>query len=157
MFFRYFAKILVTKGAPLVSTTPVARWQQALLTPDLPPVSTTPVVTTFLKFKMIAMTPAVKLSFSSKFELVLLGNSEAWCKMIHEKTSSKKSRDTLSVHIWCCILHRFWAKPPILCSLREFSTGKDPKFWGSWQKILENEITLFLRRKWNICTKNHLG
>jgi hypothetical protein len=50
----------------------------------------TPVVTTFLTFKMIGVTPAVKLPFSAKIELILLGKSKAWCNMIHEKNEKQK-------------------------------------------------------------------
>ncbi len=49
----------------------------------LPPVSTTPVANLELR------------EFVKKFETTLMAYSGAWGKLIHEKTRSRKSRDTV--------------------------------------------------------------
>jgi hypothetical protein len=59
----------------------------------LPPVSTTPVVNLELR------------DFWKKFEMVLMGYSGAGGKLIHKKTRSKKSRDTVPLKRLCHIVH----------------------------------------------------
>jgi hypothetical protein len=74
-----------------ISTTPVA---------NLPPPVSTTLAKLVAKFATVVVdtggsTCEYLCEFSKKFETVLMGYSGAGGKWIHEKTRSKKSRDTV--------------------------------------------------------------
>ncbi len=91
--FAKFAVAVVDTGnkLPPISLTPAA---------NLPPVSTTLVVLV-ANLLPVSLIPVVHLTckylreFLKNFEMTLMQLSEAWGKMIHEKTKSKNSLDTV--------------------------------------------------------------
>ncbi len=69
----------------------------------LPPVSATPVVNLELR---------ISPRLLNKFEMVLMGYSGAGGKLIHKKTRSKKSRDTVPFSSMCTQQYSYPEPPP---------------------------------------------
>jgi hypothetical protein len=73
-----------SQGAPPVSTTPAANFETSFAS----------VVDIGGKFELRTLR-----DFSKKFETALMVYSVAWGKPIHEKTKSRKSRDTVPLNV----------------------------------------------------------
>jgi hypothetical protein len=106
-FFRKFAEIFASQGAPPVSMTPLANLlpvSLVLLTPvtNLPPVTTIPAA----NLPPVSTTPAsltqvaknvTNIRLLKKFATALMVNSGAWGKLIQEKKTEVENLVTLSL------------------------------------------------------------